>query len=141
MTAANSRPHPIPPSPSVQPDEPQIPPNIGVPAAAEPCHGTKSNGLTIFPIDHKHRLAADQHCWMIQRCKVRRERKGNNLMSEWKSISYHVTLENAVNALTELKLRTAGTQTIAEALAEVRNIGAMMVRALNPQYEVKERVE
>ena len=62
-------------------------------------------------------------------------------MSEWKSISYHVTLENAVNALTELKLRTAGTQTIAEALAEVRNIGAMMVRALNPQYEVKERVE
>lgn len=48
---------------------------------------------------------------------------------------------NAVNALAELKLRTAGTQTIAEALAEVRNIGAMIVRALNPQYEVKERVE
>ena len=95
--------------------------------------------LTVIPIDVNYRLAADGKSWMIQRRKCRKSRHGDHMTGDWETFSWHPTLEGAVNGLASYALRTSGVQSVAEALAEVERIGAMLIRALSPRYEVKER--
>ena len=107
-----------------------------VPSPAKPRQRDK---LTAIPIDPNCRLAADSNSWMIQRCKRRKSRHGDHMIGDWETFSWHPTLEGAVNTLADYELRTSGAQSVAEALAEVERIGAMLTRALSPRYEVKER--
>ena len=112
------------------------PQKTAVPSSAKPRQGGK---LTVIPIDVNYRLAADSQSWMTQRCKRRKSRHGDHTTGDWETFSWHPTLEGAVNSLASYNLRTSGAQSVAEALAEVERIGAMLIRALSPRYEVKER--
>ncbi len=112
------------------------PQKTGVHSSATPREGGK---LTILPIDVNYRLAADGKSWMTQRRKRRKSRHGDHMTGDWETFSWHPALQGAVNGLASYALRTSGAQNVAEALAEVERIGAMLIRALSPRYEVKER--
>ncbi len=125
--------------PSQSPPKSQSKPTKAVPSAAKACHDEKTGTLTILPFDDRYRLAGDRYSWMIQKHRRRKTRRGNAVVDDWETLSWHPTLQGTVNVLAEYALRTSGTQSVAEALAEVERIGAMLTRALGPRYEVKER--
>lgn len=87
----------------------------------------------ILPINDQYQIAGDEHCYSIQRAKIR---KGNK---EWQSFLYYNSLQGAVNGLVELGVRTCDTQTLSEALAEVEKLTATLVHALSPQFEIKHK--
>ncbi len=109
-----------------------------VPSAANVCHDEKTGTLTILPIGDRYRLAGDRYSWMIQKHRWRKARRGNVIVNDWKTLSWHVSLEQAVNVFAEHALRTSGAQTLTDALAETRRIGTLLTKALSPRFEVKE---
>ena len=52
---------------------------------------------------------------------------------------WFVNLQQAVQGLAELRLRTSRVQTVADALVEVERITAALCKALQPQFEVRIR--
>ncbi len=125
--------------PSQSPLKSQRKPTKVVPSAAKACHDEKTGTQTILPIDDRCRLAGDRYSWMIQKHRRRKTRRGNAVVDDWETFSWHPTIEQAVNALADYQLRTSGAQTLADALAEVKRINAALTRALSPRLEVKER--
>jgi hypothetical protein len=87
----------------------------------------------IIPIDHKHRIRSDEHCWAVETTRKRGSK------TCWRGISYHPTLEAAVNSLGRRMVRTSNATTLVEALRAVEDISAKLCQALTPEFEVKRR--
>jgi hypothetical protein len=90
----------------------------------------------ILPIDDRYRLAADRYSWSIQEYRGKRRQ---SLAERWEPISWHPTLDSAVNALSHLMLRTSEAQTLADAVIEVDRITAKLCHALSPTFEVRQK--
>jgi len=88
--------------------------------------------LTVIPIDHRYRLAADEHGWMIQ------VQRGRNGKKEWESRWYFTGIEGAIGWLGEMLVRVSGTQTLPEALQEVDRIATRLSQALTPRIKDEE---
>jgi hypothetical protein len=86
--------------------------------------------ITVIPIDHQYRLAADEHGWMIQ------VQRGRNGKKEWESRWYFTGIEGAIGWLGEMLVRVSGTQTLPEALQEVDRIATRLSQALTPKIDV-----
>ncbi len=69
----------------------------------------------ILPIDHKHRIRSDEHCWAVETTRKRGSK------TCWRGISYHPTLEAAVNSLGQRMVRTSNATTLVEALRAVED--------------------
>lgn len=93
----------------------------------------------IIPIDSRYRIAADRHSWTVQRRIRRKHRKTGELVTEWKSIMWLASLQQAVRELAELRLRTSDAETVADALAEVQRVVATLCSALQSQFAVRIR--
>jgi len=91
----------------------------------------------VIPITDKYRLAADSHSWAIQEAYKRKGRTSGRVETEWRSIHWYINVENAVNGLADLMLRTSEAESIAEALGAAKDVAATLGKALQPQFEVK----
>lgn len=83
----------------------------------------------ILPIDDTYRIAADAQCWSIQRRKQRKEGE------TWESFKFYTTLDDAVQGLAQLMIRTSDAQTLADALLEAESIATRLSLALSPTVE------
>ena len=90
----------------------------------------------ILPINDAYRLAGNQHCWTIQRIRTRKHRHTREALKAWEDIRWYTSIEGAVNGLADLLLRTSDAQTLAEVLAEAKNVAATLSQALRPRVEV-----
>lgn len=90
----------------------------------------------ILPIDTQYRLCGDRHSWIVQKRRKRNDRRAGTHVAGWDSILWCTTLEEAINSLADLKIRTSDAQTLAEALAEVEKVTATVCQALAPQFKV-----
>ncbi len=90
----------------------------------------------ILPINTRYRLAANRHSWVVQKRRKRKDRKTGVYVEDWKSILWFASLDHALNALTELMLRTSEAKTLADALAEVKKVTATLSQALAPKFIV-----
>ncbi len=90
----------------------------------------------ILPINTRYRLAANRHSWVVQKRRKRKDRKTGVYVEDWKSILWFASLDHALNALTELMLRTSEAKTLADALAEVKKVTATLSQALTPKFIV-----
>lgn len=62
-------------------------------------------------------------------------------VDHWESFKWYTSLEDVVNGLGNLMVRTSEAQTLAEALAEVENVSTLLYTALSPQFEVNPKGE
>lgn len=72
-------------------------------------------------LDDGHRIVADSNCYTLQRVSIAKEgeKKGDEVYSP---IGYHGTLESALKAYKELRIRHSDATTIQEVLEVVREI-------------------
>ncbi len=87
-------------------------------------------------VDENYRIAGDRQSWSIQQPRKRRDKKTGELKTVWESCHWFTSLEALVNYLGEMLVRTADTQTLAEALAETDRVTTMLSRALSPEFRV-----
>lgn len=78
----------------------------------------------IIPINRTYRLASDEHQWTVQR---RRKYKGAD---RFEPVSFHRTLEHAIESLRQRMVRASKAETLADALVDMRNVSATLSRAL-----------
>ena len=90
----------------------------------------------ILPIDEQYRIAADKHCWAIQELIKRKDRNTGQPTREWKPIRWYGSIDQTVNGLAGLMLRTSDVETLKDAIAEVDRIAATLGNALTPQFDV-----
>ncbi len=90
----------------------------------------------ILPITDRYRIAADRRSWTVEQCRGKRRQ---TMAPRWEPISWHPTLEGAVNALGQLMVHTSDAQTLAEAIAEIDRVATTLCQALSPQFEVRPR--
>ncbi len=90
----------------------------------------------ILPIDASYRLAANRHSWVVQKRRKRKHPKTGVHVDDWESILWFPSLNQAVDGLADLMIRTSDTQTLADALAEVRQVAASLSQALSPTFKV-----
>ena len=75
-------------------------------------------------ITEEYKITSDPHQWVIQR---KRTRKGT---TEWRSLHYFPTLEQAVRGLGELMVRASEARTVPEALRDVQDVATQLSQAL-----------
>ena len=90
----------------------------------------------ILPINELYRLVANHHSWTIQRRRKRKHRKTEANVEDWQSILWFATLNQALNGLAELEIRTSDARTLADALAEVKKLTATLSQALAPKFNL-----
>ncbi len=90
-----------------------------------------------LPINDACRLAETQHGWAIQRIHTRKHGRTREALEAWKDMHWFTSIE--VDVLAELLLTTSDVETVAEALAEAKNVAAMLGQALHPHVEVAMR--
>ncbi len=90
----------------------------------------------ILPIDEKYRLTSDCRGWAIQKRRKRKDRKTGEHVDDWGPIHWYTTLDQAVNGLAALRIRTSDAQTLADALAEVKKLTATLSEALAPKFNL-----
>lgn len=88
----------------------------------------------ILPINEKYRIEADSLSWMIQ-SKATRKRDGQSI-EEWRSVSWHSSLQSALQGLAERMIRSSDAQTVADAIADVKAVCAELSEALQPKFTV-----
>ena len=69
----------------------------------------------------------------------RKDRKTGKLVIEWQQIMWFANLQQAAHGLAELCLRTSDTQTVVDALSEVKRVVATLCNALQPYFDVRIR--
>jgi len=78
----------------------------------------------ILPVNDHYRLASDSRCWMLEEEQTRK--RNGQTVTEWTAIRWYMTLASAVDGFAEFSLRTSEAKTLADALAEVKRIGATL---------------
>ncbi len=81
-------------------------------------------------IDEQYAIGSDAHSWHILE---RHRYKGAH---RWEPISWYGSLEQCVNGLADKAVRTCGTQSLAELLAESQRVTSAICRALRPSFKV-----
>jgi hypothetical protein len=94
----------------------------------------------IIPIDGKYRLKSDVNQWMLQRSKIVKNPDTGEKEIEWQSFKYFHDPSNAVNALVQMLIRSSDAATLVDALDDAKNVTSRVLAALNPHFEVKEKV-
>lgn len=84
------------------------------------------------------RLAADTYQWILQ--KKTKPRKKDGRTYEWKNMSYHRTVEQAVNHLAQSALRDADVKTLGDLLVEAENVTARLSAALSGIFDIEVRI-
>ena len=84
----------------------------------------------ILPINDVYRIASDNHQWIIQR---RRKKKDQEI---WESISFYPSLSSALNSLSESLVRGSDAEGLAEALVAVKNVTTTLSHALTTEFMV-----
>lgn len=82
----------------------------------------------ILPINDRYRIKSDQYCWMVQ--EQRRRTLTDQLKEDWRPVTYHPTIEQAVSSLSERMLRTSSAIGFAEGLEELKRICNTLSQAL-----------
>lgn len=89
-----------------------------------------------FHIGEKFRITSERYCWHVQTFRGVYDQPGPKFgLAQYKTITYHTTLEDAVGSLAQLMLRELDTHTVAEALAGLRRIVEEIAAAF-PDCEV-----
>ena len=88
----------------------------------------------ILPVSDKYRIATDTHSWMVQRLRSRK-RKGVNVQ-EWEAVTWHSSVQQAVQSLGDRMVRASEAETFADALVDVENVCAKLCQALQPEFKV-----
>ena len=86
----------------------------------------------IIQIDEQYRVTTDPYQWIIQK---RRTRKGEE---DWKPLTYHHSLDSAIQGLREHLVRDSDAQTVADALRDISHIDTTLSQALTPRFEALE---
>ena len=82
----------------------------------------------ILPINDRYRIKSDQYCWTVQ--MQRRRTLTDQLKEDWRPVSYHPTIEQAVSSLSERMLRTSSVIGFLEGLEELKRICDTLSQAL-----------
>ena len=82
----------------------------------------------ILPINDKYRITADAHCWTVQEKRNRSCKSGPR--EDWRSITYHGSLEHALGSLGERMLRVSSAVGLLEAQKEIKKICMTLSQAL-----------
>ena len=82
----------------------------------------------ILPINDKYRITADAHCWTVQEKRNRSCKSGPR--EDWRSITYHGSLEHALGSLGERMLRVSSAVGLLEAQKEIKKICKTLSEAL-----------
>ena len=83
-----------------------------------------------------YRIKGGSHSWELQKIRTRRNKQTKQLNNEWESFQWYNSLQGAVNALVEHRVRTLEAETLAEALNEVKRIATALSQALTPKFEL-----
>ena len=75
-------------------------------------------------ITPEYRISSDVYQWKVEKHAPTKQ-DGNN----YKSISYHNTVQGAVNSLGQRMIRTSEAQTLADALKDVENVTETLTHA------------
>ena len=86
----------------------------------------------IIQIDEQYRVTTDPYQWIIQK---RRFRKGGE---DWQCLTYHPSLDSAIQGLRQHLARASDAQTVADALRDISNIDTTLSQALTPRFEALE---
>ena len=86
----------------------------------------------IIQIDEQYRVTTDPYQWIIQK---RRSRKGEE---DWECLTYHPSLDSAIQGLREHLVRDSDAQTVADALRDISHIDTTLSQALTPRFEALE---
>lgn len=92
-----------------------------------------------LPIYDAYRLAVNLHGCATKCIHTRKHRRSREALEAWQDIRGFTSIEDAVNGPVELLLTTWGTETVAEALAEAKNVSVMLRRVSRPHAEVAMR--
>ena len=82
----------------------------------------------ILPINDRYRIKSDQYCWTVQ--EQRRRTLTDQLKEDWRPVTYHPTIEQAVSSLSERMLRTSSAIGFVEGLEELKRICDTLSQAL-----------
>jgi hypothetical protein len=86
----------------------------------------------IIRIDEQYRVTTDPYQWIIQK---RRFRRGEE---DWQCLTYHPSLDSAIQSLRQRLARASDAQTVADALRDITNIDTTLSQALAPRFEALE---
>ena len=86
----------------------------------------------IIQIDEQYRVTTDPYQWIIQK---RRFRKGEE---DWECLTYHPSLDSAIQGLRDHLVRDSDAQTVADALRDISHIDTTLSQALTPRFEALE---
>lgn len=84
----------------------------------------------IIPINDKWRIASDERNWTVQ-TKITSKKRGE----EWLAKSYHATLAQASQSLSQRLARAIETNTLTEALVEIEQLSTTLTGALTPHFK------
>ena len=74
----------------------------------------------ILPINDRYRIKSDQYCWTFRKTSTD---STDQLKEDWRPVTYHPTIEQAVSSLSERMLRTSSAVGFVEGLEELKRIG------------------
>lgn len=89
----------------------------------------------IIPINDGFRIEADSLSWMVQKFTTRK--RNGKTVTEWKAISWHSSLQSAVQNLADRMVRASEAQSIAEAIEDVKRVSAELCEALQPRFQIE----
>ena len=89
----------------------------------------------IIPIDKQHRIQSDKHSWNIQ--TIRQREKNGKMSEDWKTDTYHTSIEAACHSLVDQLLRESEATTFLEAHQDMEKIINKFSQALQPRFEIK----
>ena len=90
----------------------------------------------IIPINDKYRISANKERWVVEKYGRCTDPETKKLVDYWSPITYHQSLQSAINSLAQLMIRTSDAETVAEALKVIDQVTATLCEALEPNYEV-----
>ena len=83
--------------------------------------------LTLAP---EWRIATDEHSWRVERRKQRNDRASGEPVSEWRAVTYHGTLGQAVESFAQRAVRDSDATDAATLAADIENVVAALSEAL-----------
>ena len=88
-------------------------------------------------INDDYRLSSDKYQWIIQKKKMRKDKKTGEKYQDWEGISFHPTPTKAVQSISQMLIRTSEAETLTEALERVDSVVTTLTQALTPYFDVK----
>jgi len=87
-------------------------------------------------LGNDYRLSADKYQWMIQKMHMAKNSKTGELEEKWDSLSYHSTINQAINHHAGVLIRTSEAESVGEAMEAIESVVAGLTQALSPVFDV-----